>query len=321
MKDLVNRPVDPIPQSVVDQIQPAGQKVQVEVERSIDAVAYVNSNDADQLTNQINFDIVAQQTRITPSKDTAEEIGADKMISITDPNRLTRVVPVGGIVFDKAPKAGRPSLTQDTYKATVKYQGVEMVWGFSGFTTTIGDFRIITVITEYFTAGAAAGAGAGAGAATPPAITIEPEAPPLAAIPDDNVPLAPPVDSDTGSSDTTTIVPEKIPLANTSANWSLLSLLFVAVGLAFALISMAAAAGRREGKASSRVIFLRILSIAVAVVTLLTWILMDNFTSGYLSFVNSNTLVVGILFAATIVVSAISNVFEKKKEEVDPLAL
>jgi hypothetical protein len=199
------------------------------------------------------------------------------------------------------------------------YRGIELVTGWEGFSTTIGDLNIITTIIEGLTAVAGGGAGAGAGGATPaPVITIEPEAPPLAAIPEDEVPLAAPSDVDAGGG--TTIEPERVPLANTASGWSLLSLIFVAAGLAFAVISFIAAAGRREEKATARVTALRIISLAVGVVTLLFWLLMDNF-SGYVHFVNGNTLVVGILFAATIVVSVISNAFEKKKEEVDSLAL
>jgi Zn-dependent protease with chaperone function len=95
----------------------------------------------------------------------------------------------------------------------------------------------------------------------------------------------------------------------------------VAIGLAVAVISTLAAAGRREEKASSRVIFLRLISIVVGAVTLLIWVLMDSFNTGYMYFINGNTLIVGIFFAATIVVSAIANAFEKKKEEADTLAL
>jgi hypothetical protein len=140
----------------------------------------------------------------------------------------------------------------------------------------------------------------------------------LAAIPDDNVPLAPPIDADAGGG-ATTITPDRVPLANTSSSWSLLSLILVAAGLAFAVISFVAAAGRREEKASTRSIALRIISLAAGVITLLFWVLFDNLT-GYVYFINGNTLVVGILFAATIVVSVIANVFDKKSEDTDAVA-
>jgi pilin isopeptide linkage protein len=345
MKELVTRPVDPIPQSVVDQIKPAGPKVKVGVECIFPVVASdLESNDVDQIF-QIDFDKLALSAPVKASAGSAEIVDAKGDFYFKDTNRKpVRDPEYGGVEFSKTgvneedgkliimAADKRPSL-YDRYDATVIYQGEEMVWGFSGLTTTIGDFKIIAVVTEYFTAGAGrtgaggGGGGAGAGAAASPAITIEPEAPPLAAIPDDAVPLAPPVDSDSNAGsvagtekDTAKIPPERVPLDNTMSGWSLLSLIFVAIGLAFAVISMLAAAGRREGKASARVIALRILSIVVGVVTLLIWVLIDSF-SGYMLLYNSSTLVVGILFVATIVVSAIANAFEKKQEDVDPQAL
>jgi hypothetical protein len=337
----------------VDQIKPAGSKVKVGVECTFPVIAPdLESNDVDQIF-QIDFDTLALSAPVKASAGSAEIVNAQGNFFFKDTNRKpVRDLEFGGIEFSKAgviddgnsgnkvnvmATSTRPSL-YDRYDAKVVYQGVEMVWGFSGLTTTIGDFKIITVVTEYFTAGGGGGGragtgGTGGGATTTP-ITITPEEPPLAAIPDDNVPLEPPIDanagtdtgtgadSDTGTgTDATKIPPEKVPLENTAASWSLLSLILVAIGLAFAVISMIAAAGRREEKASARVIVLRIVSIAVAVAALLFWILADSFNSGYMYFINGNTLIVGIFFAATMVISAIANAAEKKKEGIDPQAL
>jgi uncharacterized membrane protein len=302
-----------LPRSLADQVRPSGGRIEVGVERLIEAVVPVNTNDADRLA-LTDFTAAAQKARITPSPNTAETIGADGKISITDPARLKRVVPVGGIEFTKL-SSGRPS-KNDRYEASVVYQGTEMVWGWGGLTTTVGDFTIITIITEYFTSAAAAATTAPAAEA--PAITITPEEPPLAAIPDDNVPLAPPIDADAGgTNDSTTIAPERVPLADTITGWSLLSLLFVIVGFAIVFISIAAAAARREGKASFRVVAIRLLSITVGVITLLTWVILDSFSTGYMLFYNSNTMIVGVFFISTIVVSIVANVFEKRSEKID----
>lgn len=137
---------------------------------------------------------------------------------------------------------------------------------------------------------------------------------PDAAIPDATTPLAPPIDSNgSDSGEPAGISDNPVPRdAGSGTYWSLLSLILVAAGLAFAVVSVIAGVLRKRYAGTNvRLILLRVISLIVGVITLLTWLIVDNFSLG-MTMVNSNTLAVGILFAATIVVSIIANTYDKK---------
>jgi TRAP-type C4-dicarboxylate transport system permease small subunit len=125
-----------------------------------------------------------------------------------------------------------------------------------------------------------------------------------------------------------------VPLGGTGITgfWSFLSLLFsfAAIGMAAAFAIGAAMRQRRmavfaklgvnnEEELAARKrrgVILRILAIVFGVVTLVSWLFLENFSYGMV-WVNNYTPVIGVLFAATVVLSVLTNIRSRKDVDGD----
>jgi hypothetical protein len=199
-----------IPQEVVDQIQPVGaMDKEVPLERVVPVTVTVTTNDVNSI-NLTAFDTEAQNTLIAGDANTLEpdaDLATDGVqVRLSG---LQRVLTSGGIEFsEKRAPGNRPSLN-DEYDATVNYRGIERVAGYGAFTATIGDLNIVEVIVDYGTIVFGGGVVGGGGV-----VVIPPAAVPAAAIPDEEVPLAVPNETDENvASDTETIPDNDIALA------------------------------------------------------------------------------------------------------------
>ena len=120
-----------------------------------------------------------------------------------------------------------------------------------------------------------------------------------------------------------------VPLGNTNTTgvWSLLSFILSVAGIAIALIFTLGAVMRgrqvsaleQMGASSEewlslmkrRGIILRVLTIVVGVITLVTWLMLDDFTLGMV-WINNHTITVGIMFAVTVALCILTNIRDKK---------
>ena len=120
-----------------------------------------------------------------------------------------------------------------------------------------------------------------------------------------------------------------VPLGNGSITgvWSLLSLLFSAAGIVIALISALGALARRRQVSTleqmgaskeewfslmkRRGVILRVLTILVGVITLITWLVIDDFSLGMV-WINGYTIFIGIMFAITVALCILTNIRDKK---------
>jgi len=126
----------------------------------------------------------------------------------------------------------------------------------------------------------------------------------------------------------TDIINGNVPLGGISLQgvWSLLSMLFSAAGLIIALLYAIGASLKRsrtkmleklgmfdEGQLvliKRRGAILRVLTIVFGAITLLVWLFLDDFRTGVV-WIDGSTIMVGVLFAATIALCAITNLREK----------
>ena len=109
--------------------------------------------------------------------------------------------------------------------------------------------------------------------------------------------------------------------------WSFLSLIFSVAGIAIACIFAIGAFIRRRlasnlenmgvyneewlSAVKRRGLLLRTLTIVIGIITLITWLFLDDFTLGMV-WINSNTLIIGILFAVTVALCIFTNIRDNK---------
>ena len=128
------------------------------------------------------------------------------------------------------------------------------------------------------------------------------------------------------------IINGNVPLGSPEITgvWSLLSLIFSVVGLAMAVIYTLGSITKRryistlekmgvydEGwlaQAKRRGVILHVLTIIAGLITLFAWVILDDFSLGMV-WLNSNTLTIGILFAATVALCMFTNMRERKVNE------
>jgi len=126
----------------------------------------------------------------------------------------------------------------------------------------------------------------------------------------------------------TDIVDGNVPLGNTEVTgvWSFLSLIFSVAAIVIAVIfgigfiarksraNMLRSLGAHDEKELALIIrrgnLLRMLTIILGAITLVTWLLLDTFGNGYV-WINATTPIVGILCALTIALCAITNARNK----------
>jgi len=114
---------------------------------------------------------------------------------------------------------------------------------------------------------------------------------------------------------------------NTPGVWSFLSLILAAAGIVISVVFVIGAALKRKRMSElsdlgvydeewlaimkRRGNILRILTVILGVITLLTWLFLDDFNLGMV-WINGNTLTVAVLFVATVVLCVLTNTREKR---------
>ncbi|GHU66963.1 hypothetical protein AGMMS49983_17450 [Clostridia bacterium] len=157
---------------------------------------------------------------------------------------------------------------------------------------------------------------------------IEPEAPlPTVGLSDDDVALV----AGQGNNPIANVVNGLVPLGGlgVSGVWSFLSLFLSAAGVIIA-VALALGALARRGRirnyeslgvydrenfelVKKRGNLLRALTILVGVLTLVTWVILDDFSLGMV-WINNHTLLIGALFVVTVILCALTNARNAKTD-------
>ena len=280
-------------------------------------------------------DVVDVVTMSTNDVDDIQKIKAFKVTSAKDPSGYEmKNLEYTGVTFE------RKDFEDDAlpnglklpaeYEATVIYRGIETYndvgyyYADAVFETQVIDDEvpIYVIIADYQSD------------MIPPTIIDEEE-------------IIPPIDGQNDNSSTDTdddhaalvggqtgnpifdIVNGNVPLGNTNTTgvWSFLSLILSVSGIVIASLS-AIVAVKRKNQASSleqtdeydekvasamkhRGSILRVLTIIVSVIALITWVMLDDFTLGMV-WINNYTIVVGIMFTITIALCMLTNIRDKK---------
>ena len=296
--------------------------VMVQAEQEIDKIEVVNkkTNDVDKIDQKKEFEVTVGFT--------------DDGKPIKGPVVMNRT----GVTFEVGPldEDGLPL----GYTATVIYRGVEMalIHGYyqvnESFTAArVSDVPVYVIVADYRTnempppvattltpAAGGTGAGPGAGPGTTETAETVPEG--LTTIEEEQVAQQ----AGAGPADIPGIVQDItdgiVPLGNAEVKgvWSFLSMIFCIAGIIIVGLSVITAAYQkkrwerledRPALVNSRGFLLRIITVVLAVNTVLTWVILDNFSYGMV-WINENTLVVGILFIATTVLSIIVNAYTRR---------
>ena len=253
---------------------------------------------------------------------------------ITDKVELART----GVTFDLNTDLGDNGYDEDGlpmgYIATVIYRGVEavLVPGYYEVNETFmsdeeSDVPIYVIVADYQTdqmpppidtvlaGGGAGGAGGGPGDTGLTAIEDQQVAQQAG-----NGPLDPGIIQD--------IADGLVPQGNTEVTglWSLVSMILCIAGIVIAVLSAIRAfvginrryntetsvvLDEKAASANRRGLLLRILIVVISVVTLLTWILLDDFSRGVV-WINGNTPIIAVMFAVTVLITIFANVHAKK---------
>jgi len=234
-----------------------------------------------------------------------------------------------GVTFDLANPALDSRGMPAGYVATVIYRGVETYtavgyyYAAATFTSTedAGGLPVYVIVASYDPDNVPTDAQV----FTPTGISDNPT--PAAALPPG---LLDTLGNQSGNP-LTDILNNNVPLGGLAVNitgvWSVLSLIMAAAGIVIAAVfAIGAIMKRKQLKELSelgaydeawlatvkrRSNILRILTIILGAITLLTWLFLDNFDLGMV-WINGNTLLVGILFIVTIALCVLTNIRDKK---------
>ena len=280
--------------------------VEIEFEREVDVVDVVtmDTNDVDDIPKTKAF-------RVTSAKDpSGYEMKRLQYTGVTfERMDFEEVMLPNGLVLPTE------------YEATVIYRGIETYndvgyyYADAVFETEVkeGDAKIYVIVADYQSD------------MTYPPILEEED-------------LIPPIDeSETGNTDDNDealiegqtgnlledIINGNVPLGNTSIKgaWSFLSLILSVAGIAFACIFAIGGFIRKRSASTHKQMsvydeklvaekkqrgsLFRMLAIMVSVITLLTWLILDNFSHGIV-WINGYTIAIAIMFAITLVLCVIT---------------
>ena len=280
-------------------------------------------------------DVVDVITMNTNDVDDIPKTKAFKVTSAKDPSGFEmRHLRYTGVTFERIDfqEDALPNGLKlpSEYEATVIYRGIETYsdvgyyYADAVFETEVkeGEEAIYVIIADYQS-----------DMITPGIIDEEEIIPPVDEIgseeDDDNAAAI--VDGQTGNP-LTDIINGNVPLgnANITGVWSFLSLILSVAGIVIACIYAIGAFIRRRSLSAMnqtdgdeeelvsemmhRGFVLRLLIIVVSFITMFTWLMLDDFTHGMV-WINSYTIVVGIMFLVTVVLCALTNMRDKRIAE------